>query len=147
MTPRPTTLRALPAVDQLARRADAMALQARFARPQVVEALRAALDAARRRLRDGGDAAVPDGAALVADAAARLAALATPSLRPVINATRRRPRQPGRAPLRRRCAWRRWSRWRALRAESTCRRRPRRARRARRGPPVRASPAPRRRWW
>ena len=85
MTGRASALRALPAVDQLLRRADGRELAARYPRPLVVDALRAALAAARARLR-AGDAA-PAAAALVAGAAARLAALAAPSLRPVVNAT------------------------------------------------------------
>jgi L-seryl-tRNA(Ser) seleniumtransferase len=80
-----SALRSLPGVDQLLRGAEAEALLARYARAAVTEAVRAALAAARQGLRDGG--AAPDAAAVMADAAARLAALAAPSLRPVINAT------------------------------------------------------------
>ena len=86
MTARPSALRALPAVDQLLRSDAGVALQARFSRAVVADALREAVDAARQSLRDTGGEA-PDAARLVADAAARLAALAAPSLRPVVNAT------------------------------------------------------------
>lgn len=86
MAAREPALRSLPGVDQLLRGAAAGALLERYARPLVADALRAALAAAREGLRDGG-AAAPGGEALVADAAARLAAVAAPSLRPVVNAT------------------------------------------------------------
>src|SRR5690242_4702715 len=85
MAARDSALRSLPGVDQLLRSADAGALLARYPRALVADAVRAALDAARGALRDGGDA--PGADALVADAATRLAALAAPSLRPVVNAT------------------------------------------------------------
>src|SRR5262249_54141682 len=85
MAARDSALRSLPGVDQLLRSADGGALLARYPRALVTDAVRAALDAARGALRDGGDAPAAD--TLLADAAARLAALAAPSLRPVVNAT------------------------------------------------------------
>ncbi|MBX3024855.1 L-seryl-tRNA(Sec) selenium transferase [bacterium] len=86
MAARDSALRSLPGVDQLLRSRDAGALLARYPRPLVADALRDALAAARRDLGDAG-APAPAAAALLADAAARLAALAAPSLRPAINAT------------------------------------------------------------
>jgi len=80
-------LRALPSLDALLRAPAAADLLARYARPAVVDALRAALAAARARRGDDAQAAPPDGGALLAAAAAHLAALAAPRLRPVINAS------------------------------------------------------------
>ncbi len=78
-------LRALPAVDALLSTERGSALRDEHGLVQTVEALRAALDAARQAIRAG--AAPPDAGALLGDAAAYLARRATPSLRPVINAT------------------------------------------------------------
>jgi L-seryl-tRNA(Ser) seleniumtransferase len=80
-------LRALPAVEELLNHPSAARLLEAQPRTQVVEAVRAALEAARRRIMAGG---VPgDGAAddLLAQAAATLAEWATPGLRPVLNLT------------------------------------------------------------
>ena len=78
-------LRALPAVDALLSTEQGSALRNEHGLAQTVEALRAALDAARQAIRAG--AAPPDAPSLLGDAAAYLAQRATPSLRPVINAT------------------------------------------------------------
>ncbi len=80
------SLRALPSVDRLLSSSDGALLIARYGRPAALDAVRAALDAARLRLREG-EAADVDAAALLNAAAARLDALFTPTLRPVINAT------------------------------------------------------------
>jgi len=79
-----SSLRSLPGVDELLRGAND--LLARYARPLVTDALRGALDDARQALRTG-DGTASDADALLAAAAARLAAVAAPSLRPVVNAT------------------------------------------------------------
>jgi L-seryl-tRNA(Ser) seleniumtransferase len=79
-----SSLRSLPGVDELLR--GATDLLARYARSLVADALRGALDDARQALR-AGDAAAADADALLAAAAVRLAAVAAPSLRPVVNAT------------------------------------------------------------
>ena len=86
MAARDSALRSLPGVDQLLRSAAAGVLLSRYPRALVADAVRAALDAARQTLRDHGGEA-PAGEALLTAAAARLAALAAPSLRPVVNAT------------------------------------------------------------
>jgi L-seryl-tRNA(Ser) seleniumtransferase len=85
MAARPAALRALPSLDAVLRDGGAAALLARYPRGLVTEALRAALAEARAGLRDG--AAAPDGAALLARAAAWLAATAAASLRPLVNAS------------------------------------------------------------
>lgn len=86
MAARDSALRSLPGVDQLLRSDAAGPLLARYPRPLVADAVRATLDAARQRLRSAG-APAPDATALLAEAAARLAAVAAPSLRPVVNAS------------------------------------------------------------
>ncbi len=77
--------RALPSVDSLLTRPSGRALVREHGHSVVVSALRAVLAAARERA--DSDAALPSADQLVADAAAKIAADATPSLRPVINAT------------------------------------------------------------
>ena len=78
-------MRGLPSVDALLRDARAATLWQRYPPQTVTEALRAALDAARAALAAG--APPPTAEALVAAAAEQLAALAAPSLRPVVNAS------------------------------------------------------------
>ncbi len=78
-------LRALPSVDSLLARPEAAALTGAYGRAAALRALRAALEGARRAIRNGMDA--PDPAALLEGAAARLAQEHAPTLRPVINAT------------------------------------------------------------
>ena len=78
-------LRKLPSVDQLLQMDAAANLIEQHGRELTLNALRAALDAARQVIQGGQPA--PDAGALVADAARRLAAEVRPSLYPVINAT------------------------------------------------------------
>ena len=85
MAARTTALRALPSVDALLRHVGAQALTARYSRALVTDALRHALAAARALMVEGATAPTAD--TLVADAAAHLAAIAAPSLRPVVNAS------------------------------------------------------------
>ncbi len=75
-------LRALPRVDDVVARG--AELVARYGRRATTDAVRAALDAARESVAAGGD--VPDGDALLADAAARLAGARRGGPRRVINA-------------------------------------------------------------
>jgi len=79
--------RDLPSIDQLKQRPGVAALDAAHGATAVRGALRSAADALRRRLM--AREATPDdlAAAIEADAAARLAARARGSLRPVLNAT------------------------------------------------------------
>ena len=74
--------RAIPAVARLLETPAAAALVARYRRDLVVATLRAVLDDVRRQ-----DAPVPDAAAILARAAARLDAASVPRLVPVVNAT------------------------------------------------------------
>ena len=89
----PTTgraaLRDLPSIDRLLRAPGADELAGTFGRPLAADALRAALDDARRALLDeaNGDAAIPPDYELVSAARESLAEMLAPSLRPVINAT------------------------------------------------------------
>jgi L-seryl-tRNA(Ser) seleniumtransferase len=85
MSTRDTAWRALPSVDALLRDPRLDALLPRYSRALITDALRAALDEARAALADG--AVAPSVEALVARAAAWLASAATPSLRPVVNAS------------------------------------------------------------
>lgn len=78
-------LRALPGVDALLNAPGAAALCTEYGRAQVVDALRAALEAARAAIRGGGD--VPETLALLHHAATLLATESASTLRPVINAT------------------------------------------------------------
>ena len=78
-------LRRLPSVDRLLSQAEAEPLLADFGRSLTLDALRAALDAARGEIRAGGS--LPEPLSLIADAHRRLMALTGPTLRPVINAT------------------------------------------------------------
>ncbi|MFN8483017.1 MAG: L-seryl-tRNA(Sec) selenium transferase [Anaerolineae bacterium] len=79
------SLRQLPSVDRLLQSPDIAPLVETHGRSLVIEALRAALDAARADIRAG--ALPPNTEALLAAAARHLAAIAAPSLVPVINAT------------------------------------------------------------
>jgi L-seryl-tRNA(Ser) seleniumtransferase len=82
--------RTIPSIERLRQRPAVRALEARFGTAATVDALRAAAADARSAIA-GGDAALPDEAAVVARleaaAASRLAELFRPSLQPVINAT------------------------------------------------------------
>lgn len=77
--------RELPSVDRLLKADGAAPLRAAFGHEAVVEALREVLAEARARLSEG--APPPSEAALLEEAAARLARAFTPRPRPVINAT------------------------------------------------------------
>ncbi len=76
--------RSLPSVDRALRRPELRALADSHGRAAVREAVRQALDARRRGAREGGEPLLP---ALVSEVADRLERSASPSLRPVINAT------------------------------------------------------------
>jgi L-seryl-tRNA(Ser) seleniumtransferase len=78
-------LRQLPSVDRLLQEATVQALVARYARPTVLAAVRAALDAERAAVRAG--APPRELGPLVATVEAQAAALAGPRLRRVLNAT------------------------------------------------------------
>lgn len=78
-------LRQLPAVDALLQDLTLRALEQRYGHTLVVEACRAALDAARQRILAGASAPMP--ALLVDDIRERVEQAARPSLIPVINAT------------------------------------------------------------
>jgi L-seryl-tRNA(Ser) seleniumtransferase len=80
-------LRSLPSVDRLLAMPEAQELLRQVARPLVTETMRAVLADQRRALRDAAGAPAPDAAALVREAARRLAVLAQPVLAPVVNAT------------------------------------------------------------
>ncbi len=81
------SLRNLPSIDVLLRASGD--LEARYGHDQTVRALRHVVDEARRMVLDQSlsDAAAPDQAALIAQAAGWLARETRPTLRPVINAT------------------------------------------------------------
>ena len=78
-------LRQIPSVDRLLGEDAVQALIAAYGHRQAVEGLRETLDQARDEVRAGAD--VPDVAALVKRAGARLQERLAPTLRPVINAT------------------------------------------------------------
>lgn len=78
-------LRHLPSVDALLQDLTVRALEQRYGHSLVVEACRAALDAARQRILAGASAPMP--ALLVDDIRERVEQAARPSLVPVINAT------------------------------------------------------------
>ncbi|CAN5753702.1 L-seryl-tRNA(Sec) selenium transferase [soil metagenome] len=80
------SLRTIPAIDRLLQRPAVAALEARFGRRAVVEALRAEADRVRLAVSQGSSFADAAGA-IEEGATLRLARDATPSLRPVINAT------------------------------------------------------------
>jgi len=79
-------LRNLPSVDRLLGHLSAARLIETYGRPLTVEALRAVLDAARRRILDG-EGHAPSSAVLIGEAQELLEAWLTPTLRRVINAT------------------------------------------------------------
>lgn len=79
------SLRDLPSVEKLL--AQAGDLIAEYGRPLTADSLRAAVDAARARLLAAPDAAAPTTEVLLGAARRELAALAAPTLRPVINAS------------------------------------------------------------
>jgi L-seryl-tRNA(Ser) seleniumtransferase len=78
---------ALPSVERLLRGDDAQPLIARFGRPAVTEALRDVLAKFRAALGEAGEAAGPNGAAIMDQAAQLLERDAQPSLRRVFNLT------------------------------------------------------------
>ena len=78
-------LRKLPSVDSVLQEPEAQAAMPLYGRELVAEAIRAVLDEARQRILGGG--ARPAMAEVLAAARDRLAALAQPTLQPVINAT------------------------------------------------------------
>ena len=80
-----TSLRDLPSVDSLLKRADDLLV--RFGRPLTLDALRLTLDETRARLKLDGGSASPSFDSILAQAESHLAAWTTPSLAPVINAT------------------------------------------------------------
>ncbi len=82
----PNPYRNLPNVDSLMTSSGSAALIAQYGRSAVLDAVRAALDSARERLRFG-DSSLNDASALLDNAAAHLHAQFRPTLRPVINAT------------------------------------------------------------
>ena len=81
-----TRLRALPAVDRLLGLPDSQALVDQYGREATVQALRAVLDDARRRIM-AGDGIESGESALLAAAESHLAESFLPTLRGVINAT------------------------------------------------------------
>ncbi|MCI0478291.1 MAG: L-seryl-tRNA(Sec) selenium transferase, partial [Anaerolineales bacterium] len=85
-------LRQLPSVDTLLQNHTVSALALRYSHPLVVEAARAALDAARQTILSGGNAPTPQGgfalpALLIDDIRVYVERAVQPSLVPVINAT------------------------------------------------------------
>jgi L-seryl-tRNA(Ser) seleniumtransferase len=78
-------LRQLPSVDSLLQDHTIRAFEQRCSRALVVEACRAALDAARQTILSGGDAPMP--AMMIDDIRTRVERAVQPSLVPVINAT------------------------------------------------------------
>ena len=84
-----SALRRLPSVDALLRAEALQALSGRAPRAVLLEAARGAIAAARVALRAGDRAAnaLPDAAAIAADAASRAEAAVRPHLRSVVNAT------------------------------------------------------------
>lgn len=81
----PEALARLPSVDRLLALPALAALVASHGQAFVKQAVRGALDAARERIRAGGDAPTLD--ALCGDAAERVRALAAPRMTPVFNLT------------------------------------------------------------
>lgn len=82
-----TNLQTLPAIEQLLQTPRAADLIAAYGRPLTLEALRAALDEVRARLKAEPQAAAPENDLIFSDAESRLRAWTTPTLQPVINAT------------------------------------------------------------
>ncbi len=78
--------RAIPSVDRLCQRPALAALEHRYGRRAMVDAVRAETDALRAAMAQG-TACADAGAAIESGVTARLARLFQPSLRPVINAT------------------------------------------------------------
>ncbi|MGE0461585.1 MAG: L-seryl-tRNA(Sec) selenium transferase [Vicinamibacterales bacterium] len=85
--------RDIPSIDLLRKRGRVQRLEEQYGPDATVDALRAAADAARQRLRTPGDTSAPDAehedlaSAIETDAEARLLGRFQGSLRPVINAT------------------------------------------------------------
>jgi len=82
---KPDQLRQLPSVDALLQDHTLRELEHRYGRTIVLDACRAALDAARQAILGGADAPMP--ALLIDDVCARIERAVQPSLIPVINAT------------------------------------------------------------
>lgn len=80
-------MREIPSIEQLRQRPAVRALEETFGRTAVVDTLRAAADALRRRTAAGEPPPADAGAHLEAEIPGRLATLWSPSLQPVINAT------------------------------------------------------------
>jgi L-seryl-tRNA(Ser) seleniumtransferase len=80
-------MRDIPSIEQLRQRPAMRAMEETFGRAAVVDALRAEADALRQRVAQGEPAPADLATAIERVVPARLAALAAPSLRPVINAT------------------------------------------------------------
>ena len=80
-------LSALPSVDRVLLSPEGAALEGRYGRTLLVEAVRAVLADRRAALAAGQDSNFHSDAAIVADCAARIDALLRPSLRPVFNLT------------------------------------------------------------
>jgi L-seryl-tRNA(Ser) seleniumtransferase len=81
-----TLMRRIPSVDDVLRTGTAGVAVERFGRPQVLAAVRAALEAIRAEVRNGRAAAV-DADLVAVSAMARLDQAAQPSVRPVFNLT------------------------------------------------------------
>ena len=79
------SLRDLPSVDRLISTKDAERLVATYGRSLTLQAMREMLEAARKSIREGGEA--PEPSSLLADTQTTLKTWLTPSLQPVINAT------------------------------------------------------------
>jgi L-seryl-tRNA(Ser) seleniumtransferase len=80
-------MREIPSIEQLRQRPAMRAMEAEFGRKALVDALRAEADALRKRVAAGESAPDDVGAAFERQVPTRLAANASGSLRPVINAT------------------------------------------------------------
>jgi len=80
-------VRQIPSIEQLRQRPALLALEMQFGRTAVVDALRAAAADLRARVAAGESAPEDVAATLEAEMSARLASMAAPSLRAVINAT------------------------------------------------------------
>jgi L-seryl-tRNA(Ser) seleniumtransferase len=80
-----TSLRDLPSVEKLLQQADVLIQE--YGRPLTLDAIRVTLDEIRTRFKSRPDAGLPVEEQILAQAESRLSLWATPTLRPVINAT------------------------------------------------------------
>jgi L-seryl-tRNA(Ser) seleniumtransferase len=80
-------MREIPSIERLRQRPAMRAMEEEFGRDAVVDALRTEADSLRQRIAAGQEAPADVAGALEREVPVRLAALARPSLRPVINAT------------------------------------------------------------